>query len=182
MFTVFALLCLFCICDFITLQCHISMKHNLFCRKNIKQDFLHGRKNFAKELPDKHCALFQSFPKLNRMLITRLISIQRKSSRFLSPVSTVSARNAWDHGRPFGEDQPKKTPALLESHYAKASLTNKGLDWMVNLKTILCQGLTPSSSFSIIYCFSFWLTKEQQQKYLSHEVLKSIRLTFAGLQ
>ena len=73
----------------------------------------------------------------------------------------------------FGEDQPKKPPAFLESHYAKASLTNKGLDWMVNLKTILCQRLTPSSSFSIIYCFSSWLTKEQQQKYLLHEVHKN---------
>ena len=182
MFTVFTFLRLFCVCDFITLQCHISMKRNLFYQTNIKQEFLHGRKNFAKELRDKHFASFQSFSKLNHMLITRLICIQRKSSRFLPPVSTVSARNAWDHGRPFGEDQPKKTPAFLESHYAKASLTNKGFDWKVNLKTILCQGLTPSSSFSIIYCFSSWLTKEQQQKYLSHKVLESIRITFAGLQ
>ena len=132
--------------------------------KKIKRDFLHGRKNFSKELRDKHCALFQSFPKWNRMLLTRLICIQWKSSRFLSPVSTISARNAWDHGRPFGEDRQKKTPAFLESPSAKASSTNKDLDWKVNLKTIVCQGLTPSSSFPIIYCFSSWLTKEQQQK------------------
>ena len=31
------------------------------------------------------------------MLITRLICIKWKSSRFLSPVSTISARNAWEH-------------------------------------------------------------------------------------
>ena len=45
----------------------------------------------------------------------------------------VSARNAWDHSRPFGEDTRKKeeeekeTPAFLESQSAKASLTNKVL-------------------------------------------------------
>ena len=79
-------------CDFITLLCHIGMKRNLFCRKKIiKHDFLHGRTNFAKELTDKHCALFQSSPKLNRMLITRLICIQRKQSRSQRPRSFCTA-------------------------------------------------------------------------------------------
>ena len=32
-----------------------------------------------------------------------------KPSRFLSPVSTVSAKNAWDDGRPIEEDRRKKT-------------------------------------------------------------------------
>ena len=50
----------------------------------------------------EHSASFQTSPKINDMLITRLICIQWKSSRLLSPVSTFSARNAWDHGRPFG--------------------------------------------------------------------------------
>ena len=45
---------------------------------------------------------FSHLQKLNLMLITRFVCIQRKSSRFLSPVFTVFARNAWDHGRPFG--------------------------------------------------------------------------------
>ena len=69
-------------------------------------------------------ASFQSSPKIKRLLIKRLICIQQKSSRFLSPVSTVSAMNAWDHGQPF-EEKPKKTPACLESRSAKASSTNK---------------------------------------------------------
>ena len=122
----FYFFCLFCTCDFFTLLCHIGVKRNLFCRKKIKRDFLQGRKNFAKELPDKHCALFQPSPILNCMLITRLFCIRRKSSRFLFPVITVSARNAWDHGRPIGKDRrKKKTPAFLESCPAKASSTNR---------------------------------------------------------
>ena len=39
--------------------------------------------------------------------ITRLVCIQQKPSRFISPVSTVSARNAWDHCRPIEEDRRK---------------------------------------------------------------------------
>ena len=44
------------------------------------------------------------------MLITRLICIQCKSdtSRFLSPVSTVSAGNARDHDSPYGAHTSKK--------------------------------------------------------------------------
>ena len=53
-------------------------------------------------------ALFQSSPKINRMLITRLICIQWKSSRFLSPVSTVSARNALRRGQLIGAHQKRK--------------------------------------------------------------------------
>ena len=52
---------------------------------------LHSRK--VTSLPNLH-ASFQSSPKINCILITRLISIQWKSSRFLSSVSTVFARNA----------------------------------------------------------------------------------------
>ena len=44
-----------------------------------------------------------------------------------SPVSSVSARNLWDHGWPLEEDRRKKrkkTAEVLDSRYAKASLTN----------------------------------------------------------
>ena len=51
---VFTFFCLFCTYDFFTLLCHRGLKRNLFCRKKIKRDFLHGRKNVAKELCDKH--------------------------------------------------------------------------------------------------------------------------------
>ena len=74
-------------------------------------------------------ASFQSSQKINRMVITRLICIQSKSSRFLSPVSTVSARNAWWHGLLFGTHTQKKrkkeTPPFLESRSAKATSTNE---------------------------------------------------------
>ena len=74
-------------------------------------------------------ASFQSSQKINRMVITRLICIQSKSSRFLSPVSTVSARNAWWHGVLFGTHAQKKrkkeTPPFLESRSAKANSTNE---------------------------------------------------------
>ena len=49
----------------------------------------------------KRGASLQSSPKINRMLITRLICIQWKSRRFLSPVSTVFARNVSEYGIPF---------------------------------------------------------------------------------
>ena len=67
----------------------------------------------AKNVFNLH-ASSQSSPKINHMLITSLTCIQRKSSRFLSPVST-------DHigGRPT-----KKKPAFLQSCSAKASSTN----------------------------------------------------------
>ena len=45
-------------------------------------------------LPNLH-ASFKSSPTIYRMPITRLICIQWKSPQFLSPVSTVFARNAW---------------------------------------------------------------------------------------
>ena len=52
-------------------------------------------------------ASFHLLLNINRMLITRFICIQWKSSRFLSPVSMVSAGNAWEHG--LGPTQEKKT-------------------------------------------------------------------------
>ena len=64
-------------------------------------------------------ASFHSSPKINRMLITRLICIQWKSSRFLIPVSTVSARNAWDHVRPFREDTRKKKTSAWKASSTK---------------------------------------------------------------
>ena len=71
----------------------MSYKHETrpVLTKKINSDFLHGRKTLKR---DKHGALFQSSPKINHMLITTLISIQWKSSRFLSPVSMVLAWNA----------------------------------------------------------------------------------------
>ena len=63
---------------------------------------------------------------INCMLVTKLICIQWKSWWFLSPVSTVSARNAWDYAPFLGwTDEEKDTPAFLESRSATASLTNK---------------------------------------------------------
>ena len=82
MYSFYFYLSRFCTLDFIALLCHISMKRNLFCRKKNKAWFLmHKRKNFAKKLKrDKHFALFQSSPKLNHTLITRIIRIQWKPS------------------------------------------------------------------------------------------------------
>ena len=83
-------------------------------------------------------ASFQSSPKINRMLITRRICIQWKSSQVLSPVSTVSVRNAWKFALLFATDRrKKKTLAFLESRFATASSTKKpsGLAfywWIVN--------------------------------------------------
>ena len=47
--------------------------------------------------------------------------------RYLSPVSTVSARNAWDHDDHYLAQTHEKRVAFLESRSAKASLTNKHL-------------------------------------------------------
>ena len=47
--------------------------------------------------------------------------------RYLSPVSTVSARNAWDHDDHYLARTHEKRVAFLESRSAKASLTNKHL-------------------------------------------------------
>ena len=82
------MLCLFCTCDFIGLLCHIRMKRKPVLSKKIKCDFLHGRKNFVTALKrDKRFALFQSSPKINRMLIKRLICMQfyNKSSLDSNP-------------------------------------------------------------------------------------------------
>ena len=59
-------------------------------------------------------ASFQSFAKMNRMLITRLICIKWKLSRYLSPVSTVSTRNAREHWPTiwFPQTKKKKPPFL----------------------------------------------------------------------
>ena len=67
--------------------CYVIEAWNVTCfvEKKIKRDFLHGKKNVAKELRDKPWALFQSSPKLNCMLITRLICIRRKSVTILIP-------------------------------------------------------------------------------------------------
>ena len=61
----------------------------------------------------EHGASFQTSPKINDMLITRLICIQWKSSRLLSPVSTFSARNAWDHARPLGVRPTKENASIF---------------------------------------------------------------------
>ena len=46
------------------------------------------------------------------------------TTRFLSPVSTVSARNAWDHESPFSA-QKKRNTCLFRVLAAKANSTNK---------------------------------------------------------
>ena len=59
--------------------------------------------NFIIAKKPKHIQLggsLQSSLKINHMLITSCICIKWKSSRFLSPVSTVSAKNTWDHDSP----------------------------------------------------------------------------------
>ena len=87
----------------------------------------------------EHGASFQSSPKINRMLITRLNCIQWKSSRFLFPVSTVSARNAWDHGRPFGVRHTKENACIFRVNVAlikQARLNNMILN--IWLEPVLC--------------------------------------------
>ena len=44
--------------------------------------------------------------------------------RYLSPVSTVSTRNAWDYDDDLARTQEKKTVVSLESRSSKASSTN----------------------------------------------------------
>ena len=59
--------------------------------------------NFIIAEKPKHVQLggsLQSSLKINYMLITRCICIKWKLSRFLSPVSTVSPKNTWDHDSP----------------------------------------------------------------------------------
>ena len=73
---------------------------------------------------------FQSSPKINLMFITRLSCIQWKTWRFLSPASTVSARNVSEyiayHLRRSHEKkktEKKEKPAFLESRSLTASLS-----------------------------------------------------------
>ena len=73
---------------------------------------------------------FQSSPKINHMFITRLSCIQWKTWRFLSPASTVSARNVSEyiayHLRRSHEkkkQKKKEKPAFLESRSLTASLS-----------------------------------------------------------
>ena len=54
-----------------------------------------------------------------------VICIQWKSSRFLSPVSTVAARNAWNHNRRSVPNAKKKNHLEIMSLTAYASKTNK---------------------------------------------------------
>ena len=105
------------------------MKGKPVLSKKIKCDFLHGRKNFAIAIKrDKHFALFQSSPKINRMLITSLIRIQQESSRFLSPVSMASARNAWPYKLgPTDKTREKKKKRLALLKQARV-ITAVGTD------------------------------------------------------
>ena len=73
---------------------------------------------------------FQSSPKINHMFITRLSCIQWKTWRFLSPASTVSARNVSEyiayHLRRSHEkkkSRKKEKPAFLEYRSLTASLS-----------------------------------------------------------
>ena len=87
----------------------------------------------------EHGASFQSSPKISRMLITRLICIQWKSSRFLSPVSTVSARNAWDNGLTFGVRHTTENAWIFRVSLAllkQARLNNMILN--IWLEPVLC--------------------------------------------
>ena len=59
------------------------------------------------------------------------------TSRFLSTVSTVSARNAWDHYSLLARTHEKKGMLTFLSLAAKANKTNKTLklpDWKFILK------------------------------------------------
>ena len=73
-------------------------------------------------LPNLH-ASFQSSPKINRMLITSLICIQCKSSRFLSLVTRSRLGTPSLQFR-FHTHKREK-PAFLESRSAKVSSTNE---------------------------------------------------------
>ena len=75
---------------------------------------------------------FQSSPKINNMLITRLICIRLKSWRFLSPASTVSPKNVSEyiayhlgrsHEKKKKKTEKKEKPAFLESRSLTASLS-----------------------------------------------------------
>ena len=73
--------------------------------------------NFIIAKKPKHIQLggsLQSSLKINHMLITSCICIKWKSSRFLSPVSTVSAKNAWEPWLPSCTKwEEKKTACRL---------------------------------------------------------------------
>ena len=99
------------------------------------------------------------------MLITRLIYIQWKSSGFLLLVSTVSARNAWEHGLLFGA-RHTETPTFLESPSAKASSTYETEEWWVN----------DNRRFSYVNAFSH-LCDLQNQNHLETDFrFRSIRI------
>ena len=72
---------------------------------------------------------FQSSPKINHAFITRISCIQWKPWRFLSPSSTVSARNISEYiANHLCRSHEKKTknkekPAFLESRSLTASLS-----------------------------------------------------------
>ena len=69
----------------------------------------------ARKTSSTYMCTIQSSPKISHMLITRLICIQWKSSRFWSPVPTVSARNVWEHGIQIGARETKKKKRERES-------------------------------------------------------------------
>ena len=104
------------------------MKRNLFCRKKNKAWFLMlRRKKFAKKLKrDKHFTLFQSSPKLNHTLITRMIRIQWKPSRLLFllryPVFSPNCPKQYSNTL----DQPTKiTKKVVEYNVREEAILHK---------------------------------------------------------
>ena len=59
---VFTFFCLFCTCHIFTLLCYRGLKRNLFCRKKIKRDFLHGKKNLPKNYVINIARYFSHLP------------------------------------------------------------------------------------------------------------------------
>ena len=72
------------------------------------------------------CHFMQSSPKINSMLIRRLSYLQRRSSRFLSPVSTVSVmeRVAYNLGK---TDEKKRLHFQSLAVLKQARLTNNSM-------------------------------------------------------
>ena len=74
----------------------------------------------------EHGASFQSSPKISGILITRLICIQWKSWRFLSPGSMACHLRRTHNKR---QREKKRNSCILESRSSTASSTNNNKTW-----------------------------------------------------
>ena len=122
---VFTFFCLFCTCDFFTLLCYIGMKLNLFCRKKIKRDFLHGRKNFAKNYVINIARYFSHLPTYTTCSSQDSYAYDESRHDSYSQFSRSPLGTTGTMADQLGKTEGKKMPAFLESRSAKASSTNR---------------------------------------------------------